>query len=173
MNKSLLLQNEESRIEHLLQQNESIFSQVKEKVRDINQTSQKLECNIRNIRSPLSDSEADKENHRNIDYSFSRRPEEEALELPLKPGMRMLEEMSFQQDPILLVEPQEEVTSIGRPQIITFIPFNKLYRSPVVQLKSKDRVILARRYKGSSIVANQGRITDGKIYKLPAILTEE
>jgi hypothetical protein len=60
MNRTLVLQDEESRIEQLLQQNESIFSRVKEKVRDINQTSQKLESNLRNIRSPLNDSDTDK-----------------------------------------------------------------------------------------------------------------
>jgi hypothetical protein len=56
---------------------------------------------------------------------------------------------------------------------MAFIPFNKLYRSPILQLKSKDKLILARKYKGTSIVTNQGRITDGKIFKISNIVTDE
>lgn len=42
-----------------------------------------------------------------------------------------------------------------------------------MQLKGKNKVILARRYKGNSVPANQGRITDGKIYKLNSVITDE
>lgn len=85
----------------------------------------------------------------------------------------MLDEMSFNREPILIEQESHRTSALGRPMCVTFIPFNKLYRSPILQLKSKDKVILARKYKGSSITANQDRITDGKIYRLPDILTDE
>ena len=66
----------------------------------------------------------------------------------------------------------EELTDKAAKSIV-FIPLNKLYRSTIIQLTSKDKLILARRYKGRSIEPNQGKITDGKVYKLSHIVTAE
>jgi hypothetical protein len=48
---------------------------------------------------------------------------------------------------------------------MVFLPFNKLYKSPILQLKDKQRLILARKYKGANVKINDGKICDGKIFK--------
>jgi hypothetical protein len=56
---------------------------------------------------------------------------------------------------------------------IVFVPFNKLYRSPVLQLKDKQRLIFARKYKGSNMKISDGKISDGKVFKFEKIVTDE
>lgn len=56
---------------------------------------------------------------------------------------------------------------------IVFVPFNKLYRSPILQLKDKNRLILARKYKGSNMSIKDGKICDGTIFKFNKIITDE
>lgn len=52
-----------------------------------------------------------------------------------------------------------------------FAPFNKLYRSPIVQIKSSTALNLARKSKTAALVDNQ-KIVDGIKYKFRHIFTD-
>ena len=58
-------------------------------------------------------------------------------------------------------------------QQVVFVPFNKLYRSPVLQMKDKNKLILARKYKGTNVNIRDGKIADGKIYKFQRVVSDE
>jgi hypothetical protein len=60
------------------------------------------------------------------------------------------------------------------PECILFAPFNKVYRSPILQLKP-GCITLERKSKTSSLATagNRTRIVDGFKYKFKAVMTDE
>ena len=53
-----------------------------------------------------------------------------------------------------------------------FAPFNKVYRSPILQIKGNSTVLLERRSK-TSIHSKSNRITDPIKYKFKNVVTDE
>lgn len=81
------------------------------------------------------------------------------------------------------MKPKLEIASMLPFKNYIFIPFNKLYRSPIIQVKNKHKLIFARASKASNGSAfnlnvqnkNGGKILDGLTYNIVkgAIATEE
>ena len=53
-----------------------------------------------------------------------------------------------------------------------FAPFNKVYRSPILQIRAGNTVLLERKSK-TSIRSRNGRISDPIKYKVKEVITEE
>lgn len=59
------------------------------------------------------------------------------------------------------------------PFCYVFLPFNKLYRSPIIQMRNNNTIVLERKSKTTNIASNKNKIVDGIKFKFKNIVTDE
>ena len=71
---------------------------------------------------------------------------------------------------------QQENTSriVQAHQSLVFIPFNKLYSSPIMDINKNNEIVLCRKFKTAELSKSQGKIVNGMKFKFrqPLLLEE-